>query len=176
VVDDVKLLLAYERGDASAFKTLYEKYRNEAFFFALSLSGDAHAAEDAVQDAFISLMRNAKAARGFAGGLKSYVFRSVRWRVIDAIRKSRVRRESAAENVPALFDSKSAVAEYAPDVAAALMALPDEQRETVVLKIWGGMSFREISEVTGSSPDTAASRYRYAVEKLRGRLLSYING
>jgi RNA polymerase sigma-70 factor (ECF subfamily) len=49
----------------------------------------------------------------------------------------------------------------------ALRQLPDEQRETVFLKIWSGMTLLEISEMTEIPPNTVASRYRYALEKLR---------
>ena len=50
---------------------------------------------------------------------------------------------------------------------SALASLPDEQREVVVLKIWGQLTFEEAAAVIGVSPNTAASRYRYALEKLK---------
>jgi DNA-directed RNA polymerase specialized sigma24 family protein len=53
------------------------------------------------------------------------------------------------------------------DLAAAVASLPGEQREVIALKIDGGLTFAEIAAVTGTSPNTAASRYRYALEKLR---------
>ena len=49
----------------------------------------------------------------------------------------------------------------------ALMKLPDDQRQTLVLHIWGGLAFAEIGEVLSISANTAASRYRYAIQKLR---------
>ncbi|MBM4049994.1 MAG: sigma-70 family RNA polymerase sigma factor, partial [Planctomycetes bacterium] len=52
----------------------------------------------------------------------------------------------------------------------ALMALPEEQREVVLLKVYGRLTFAEIADVIHASPNTAASRYRYAVEKLRRHL------
>jgi RNA polymerase sigma-70 factor (ECF subfamily) len=52
-------------------------------------------------------------------------------------------------------------------VAAALARIPDEQREVIVLRIFEGLSFREIAAVSGQSINTVASRYRYGIEKMR---------
>ena len=57
-------------------------------------------------------------------------------------------------------------------LAGAMMGLPDEQRETVVLHLQGRMGFREIAKVYGISVNTAMSRYRYGLEKLRSLLMS----
>ena len=55
-------------------------------------------------------------------------------------------------------------------IREALSRLPDNQCEVVILKIWEGMTFAEIAEVLGKSPNTVASRYRYAMEKLQHQL------
>ena len=60
--------------------------------------------------------------------------------------------------------------ESARQVQQALSALPEEQREVVVLKIWAGLSFSAIGQVMGTSPHTAASRYRYALKALQTQL------
>jgi RNA polymerase sigma-70 factor (ECF subfamily) len=52
-------------------------------------------------------------------------------------------------------------------VRQAVMALPREQREVVVLHVWGGLTFEEVGRATGVAANTAASRYRYGLEKLR---------
>jgi RNA polymerase sigma-70 factor (ECF subfamily) len=57
-----------------------------------------------------------------------------------------------------------------PDVREAVLALPPEQREVVVLHIWGALTLAEIGALTRVSPNTAASRYRYALAKLRESL------
>jgi RNA polymerase sigma-70 factor, ECF subfamily len=59
---------------------------------------------------------------------------------------------------------------------AALLELPEEQREVVVLRIWSGMTLAEVADLSGVSLNTAASRYRYALEKLRERLKPHWNG
>jgi RNA polymerase sigma-70 factor (ECF subfamily) len=60
--------------------------------------------------------------------------------------------------------------EAALSLQAALLELPEEQREAVMMRIWSGMTLEEIAVATGVSLNTAASRYRYALEKLRERL------
>jgi DNA-directed RNA polymerase specialized sigma24 family protein len=63
-------------------------------------------------------------------------------------------------------------AEAAAEIQTALGELVPEQAEVVVLKLWEEMTFAEIADITGESPNTAASRYRYAIGKLRNRLRS----
>jgi RNA polymerase sigma-70 factor, ECF subfamily len=57
----------------------------------------------------------------------------------------------------------------------ALSELPDDQREVVVMHVWGELTFSEIAELLGVSSNTAASRYRYALAKLRGSMLAKEN-
>jgi RNA polymerase sigma-70 factor (ECF subfamily) len=57
-------------------------------------------------------------------------------------------------------------AELAASVETALGALPEEQREVLVMKIWGELTFSQIGQALAISPNTAASRYRYAIERL----------
>ena len=80
-----------------------------------------------------------------------------------------MRRETAAarpEGEP-LFDGPLEQAERRAAVAAALEALPDAQREVLVMRVWGGLTFPQVAEALGIPADTAASRFRYALGKLR---------
>ena len=65
------------------------------------------------------------------------------------------------------LESPDGSRETAMALQSALKSLPDEQREVVVLKIWGQLTFEEAAAVIGISPNTAASRYRYGLEKLK---------
>ena len=65
------------------------------------------------------------------------------------------------------LESPDGSRETAMALQSALKSLPDEQREVVVLKIWGQLTFEEAAAVIGISPNTAASRYRYGIEKLK---------
>jgi RNA polymerase sigma-70 factor (ECF subfamily) len=59
---------------------------------------------------------------------------------------------------------------FRAELSAALQELPEDQRAIVHLKLWGGMTFEEIADALAISPNTAASRYRYGIDKLRNRL------
>jgi RNA polymerase sigma-70 factor (ECF subfamily) len=75
-----------------------------------------------------------------------------------------------------LFQHDDGNREAALALQAALLELPEEQREVVVLRIWSGMTLAEVADLSGVSLNTAASRYRYALEKLRERLKPHWKG
>jgi RNA polymerase sigma-70 factor (ECF subfamily) len=135
---------------------------------------DSHAdAEDLVQDAFVRFWR---AGRQRAEDPKAYLFASVKRAAID-LRRGRLRRarhEAEAGRVrrptEPLFDSPLERDEWRAGVEAALGRLPEGQREVLVLKLWGGLTFPQIAAVVGVGPNTAASRYRYALQAVRRQL------
>ena len=138
---------------------LYDRLGRRLYAYALALTGDASRSEDAVQDAFVRLLeyspgRDLESREGF-------LFTAVRNLILDDRRRRAVRRDPPA---PLPLVRSSGI----PDEAAtqALGRLPEEQREAVVLKIYGGLTFAAIGQVTGSSLQTAASRYRLGIEKL----------
>ena len=125
-------------------------------------------AEDAVQEAFVRFWKPHKRTRNSV----AYLYACVRAAAIDLSRAdvSRRRREEshqANSHLPA-FDAEHD--ELAAAVEAALAQLPPEQREVVVMKIWGELTFAQIGEALGASINTAASRYRYALERLEAQL------
>ena len=126
-------------------------------------------AEDVVQDAFLRFWR----ARHRAAEPLAYLFACVKHCALDRQRgrRRRTRREGAAAlPEPALFACPLERDERRAAVEAALRQLPAEQREVVVLKIWGGLSFPQVAAALGVPANTAASRYRYALARLRGQL------
>lgn len=130
-------------------------------------------AEDVVQEAFVRFWT----ARQRAADPVAYLFACVRTAASDWRRGSsrRVRREGAvASGRPPAADAMFAAAleqdERRAAVEAALAELPENQRAVVVMKLWARLSFPQIGQALGVPPDTAASRYRYALEKLRVRL------
>jgi RNA polymerase sigma-70 factor (ECF subfamily) len=143
---------------------LYDRLGRRLYAYALSLTGDASRSEDAVQDAFLRLLQYAPGRD--LKSLEGFLFTATRNLILDDHRRRAVRRQTPA---PLVLTQASG----APDDAAsqALGTLPEEQREAVVLKIYGELTFAEIGEVTGTSLSTAAARYRLGIEKL-GELLS----
>jgi RNA polymerase sigma-70 factor (ECF subfamily) len=171
---DNKLIHAFQHGEAGAFKTLYARYKNRAFFYALAFQGDAHAAEEAVQEAFMTFLERISTYRP-EGSFQHYLFSTVRCRVIDGLRKEGTRREILPGQNLDLFENAKEQSSFQKGelgrlVSRALLSLPPEQREVVALKVFDDMTFSDISQVVGISENTAASRYRYALEKLKLKL------
>jgi RNA polymerase sigma-70 factor, ECF subfamily len=127
-------------------------------------------AEDAVQDAFVRFWRT----RHRATDPTAYLYTCVKHSALDRLRGKtrRARREKSAARPEAdrYFIGFLEQDERRRAVEAALLNLPDEQREVLVMKIWGGLTFPQIGEALSIPSDTAASRYRYALAKLEAVL------
>jgi len=127
-------------------------------------------AEDVVQEGFIRFWRSRERARDPAAYLYACVRNcALHW---QRSRTRRFRREEAAARPEAetLFSGPLEQDERRALIATALNTLPDVQREVLVMKIWGGLSFPQIALALEVPANTAASRYRYALAKLREEL------
>ena len=133
------------------------------------IAGQADA-EDVVQEAFVSFWKSRQRASDPA----AYLYACVRHRALDwrRGRRRQSQREEAAARPEAepLFAEPLEQEERRAAITAALRGLPEGQREVLVMKIWGGLSFPQIAAALRVSANTAASRYRYAVAKLREQL------
>ncbi|HEY1375490.1 MAG TPA: sigma-70 family RNA polymerase sigma factor, partial [Gemmataceae bacterium] len=121
----------------------------------------------AVQEVFVGLARTGPALAA-VDNLRAYLFTALRHAAAKAAARSAV-----ARRVPLPDDIAAPMPRAPADVdrlEKALAALPAPQRELVALKVDGGLTFAEIAACLGISPNTAASRYRYALEKLRAAL------
>ena len=124
--------------------------------------------EDAVQQVFTRLLRSREAIQ--ADAIDAYLRTAVRNECFSVLR-SRQRAPDAADGAllepiaPGGADPEERIA-----LEAALRALPVEQREVVHLKVFEGRTFQEIADLTSESINTVASRWRYAMEKLRAAL------
>jgi RNA polymerase sigma-70 factor (ECF subfamily) len=139
--------------------------------FARQWSSTRADAEDAVQDGFVRFWNSRARARDEL----AYLYACVRGAAMDAGRSGRRRvvREKGAHcrSVDeSAFEPAIERAERDARIESALNQLPGDQREVVVMKIWGGLHFAQIAEAVGISPNTAASRYRYALARLEADL------
>ena len=127
-------------------------------------------AEDVVQEAFIRFWRS----RHRVAEPAAYLYACVKHCALDwqRGRNRRYRREEAAARPEreTWFAGPVEQEERRAVIEAALCSLPDNQREVLVMKIWGGLSFPQIAGALRISANTAASRYRYALAKLREQL------
>lgn len=174
MLEDRRLLRRLRAGDKDALRRLYEKYIDDLLRVAFSLLSDVQAAEDCLHDVFVDL---AGAADGLMihSNLKSYLVSCVANNARDQLRrktrqstcqpKQSCRQPISCNPVKQLID-----AEESARVFEALAELPYEQREVFVLHVQGELRFREIAGLLGISINSAQSRYRYAVEKLRAIL------
>jgi len=165
------LLRGLAAGDERAFAALYDQFGARLYRTAYGILGRREDAEDAVQEVFTALVRSRKALAG-VNDLTAYLFSALR-RAAARCAERRKREPAslqAVEYVEAKTDQNETNHPFADRLEQALRKLPDEQREVISLKIDGQLTFNQIAEVLGISINTAASRYRYALEKLRGIL------
>ncbi len=139
-------------------------------------------AEEALQDGFVRFWRAYRENEWPETDVLPLLFTYVKRAALDRLRRQRrqrAREESAARMLydeGAVFETPAADARRAEMIANALGTLPPEQREVVVMKIWGGATFKQIATALGLSPNTAASRYRYGLRRLRDSLPREVRG
>jgi len=176
---DEDLLAAIKQGDAAALAELYDRHGRLALALADRLLQDRAAAEDVVQEAFLTVWRRAGSYLPDRGRAQTWLMTIVHNAAIDR-RRGRFRREAAdlpLDNVAYELaadaaDPFVAVADRieAEQVRLAVNQLPAEQRETIELAYFGGLTHQEIAERTGAPLGTIKSRMRLGLHKLRGVL------
>jgi RNA polymerase sigma-70 factor, ECF subfamily len=142
---------------------LYRQYAPALVLFALAMARDRSRAQDAVHQVFLRLLE--RGTRDRAADVKAYLFASVRNAILNDS-KARERQVPLGDE-SAWFDPPSR--DYAAELnlRRALGTLSDDLRQVTVLHIWAELTFAQIGQVLGVSPNTAASRYRYALARLR---------
>jgi RNA polymerase sigma-70 factor (ECF subfamily) len=161
-MSDGELLARYREGDLASFEFLYERHSPGLLLYAWSLTQNSALAEDVVQETFIRFLSyNSEAPCDSA---RAFLYTAARNLVIDERRKSTLRAKGRA--FLAKVDRAASQNDAGDEVHYALGLLPPEQREAVVLKIYGSLTLSEVAKMTGVRPATATSRYRYALEKL----------
>ena len=176
---DEELMLSYGGGDAGAFETLYRRHRGPLYRFLLRQVGDTATAEELFQDVWMRVIDYRERYEPRAR-FSSWIYAIAHNRLMDLYRArgkaSFLAGEESAEaleslpadDIPAdaLLDRRRA----AERLLAALAELPEAQREAFLLQQEGDLSVEEIGAATGVSRETAKSRLRYAVAKLRASL------
>lgn len=164
---------ALAAGDREAFAALYDRLGHRLFATARTMLASAAEAEDVVHDLFVELARMRHRLASVAD-LDGYLFTMRRHAVSRQGKRQSLARRSldrlGRERLDAGGFAETPAEPHDEALAAAVAGLPVAQREVVALKIDGGLTFAEIAAVLGTSANTAASRYRYALEKLRAAL------
>ena len=167
-----------QTGDPEAFEALYDRHGGPAFSLAYRIVGTRTAAEDATQDAFLSIWRSRVRYSRERGSVRSWILGIVHNRTIDSLRRSMVhdRRRASAEGIeereqaPELTEVEVLRRDEARTVRAALEKLPDPQVRVIELAYFGGFTHTEIAEMLEEPVGTVKGRMRLGLEKLRNEL------
>ena len=177
--EDERLIARVVEGDRGAFEMLYDRYASTVLGLALRMLGDREVAEDAVQEIFWRVWRRLGSfdrSRAFA----PWLFGIAHNYCIDELRRRKVRPQSVYEDDenPILSEiadeadvgESALLAEQGRLVRSALEQLPEEQRQTLLLAYFGGLTQQEIAVKLGNPLGTVKTRMRLGLQKLRAVL------
>ena len=181
-VDDGELMLRYASGDMRAFEALYGRHRSALYRYLARHTRDPEVANDIFQEVW-SRVISSRSRYEPRAKFSTFLYRIAHNCFIDHCRRAAARQDRATVSnedfdlekaLPApMADRPDARAEHAQTLTryrSALAALPPEQRDTFLLYEESGLSLEEIGSITGVSMETAKSRLRYALNKLRSAL------
>jgi len=159
---------------ADELERLYDGHAQALYAFLLSFTRDEADTRDILQEVFIKLAKPPRLLRGVRDE-RAFLIRLAHNQAVDYMRRrsARTRRHEAfGEGIQSAFAPSADPDEQAfrEALSAALADLPPEQRAVVHLKLWEGLTFDQIAETLEIPLNTAASRYRYGLDKLRARL------
>jgi RNA polymerase sigma-70 factor (ECF subfamily) len=150
---------------------LYRQHGAALLLFARAIVNDRSRAQDAVHQVFLKLIENGSLSR--AVDKKAYLFACVRNAVLNEGKLAD--RHRPLDPDTAWFSPPDRDYAVEQNLRRALLALPDEQRQVIVLHVWGELTFSQIGDLLGMNLNTAASRYRYALAKVRDSMCAQEN-
>jgi RNA polymerase sigma-70 factor (ECF subfamily) len=183
-LSDEELLLTYRDGDATAFKTLFQRYRGPLFNFLLRRVRDRSRAEELYQDIWTKVIERCEEFRGDSK-FSTWLYTIARNRCIDHSRRMKFRSYSSLDapqrdsdqppvervaNPGPSTEQLAAGATLKERIAHAVEELPEDQKEVFLLRQLQGLGFKEIAEVVEVPVNTVKSRMRYALERLQHQL------
>jgi RNA polymerase sigma-70 factor, ECF subfamily len=165
-------------GNPRAFELIYDRHGGAAFSLAYRMVGKRVAAEDIVQEAFLSIWRSRMRYDRSRGSVRTWVLGIVHNRAIDSLRRGATheRRQETLDGVEERHeatertDVEAARREEARSVRTALETLPDDQRRTIELAYFGGFTHSQIAELLDQPIGTVKGRMRLGLDKLRRQL------
>ena len=177
-IDDASLVNSYISGNEAALETLIKRHQSRIFGFIYSKVGDRDLADDIFQDTFIKVIRTLKSnAYNEEGKFLPWVMRIAHNLIVDHFRHNKkmpLYRETEEFSIFSVMTDDSLTIEnklisnqVTKDLRQLVEELPADQKEVLMMRLYQDMSFKEISEATGVSINTALGRMRYAVINLR---------
>ena len=175
IPEDSALMLRYQRGDTAAFETLYRRHNDALYRYLFRLCQPRDPAEDIFQDVWGKIIK-ARASYRPTAKFTTFMYRVAHNCFIDHVRRNK-RHANSAELIPEhhvdpgeLPDACAERSLAKERLSLALRNLPEEQRDAFLLYEEAGLNIEQIASVTGSNRETAKSRLRYAVRKLRAAI------
>ncbi|HEX5433191.1 MAG TPA: RNA polymerase sigma factor [Candidatus Angelobacter sp.] len=177
--DDQELLRQLAKGNEKAFKTLYDRYQGPIYRFALHMSGNRATAEETTQEVFTRIITNSKGYDATRGSVGSYLFgiaRNIARRALqDVSSEVALEEESLDQDEFAVANGLDVLqdltnTELVTALRAAVLALPQQYREAVVLCDLEEISYQEAAELLQCSPGTIASRVHRGRNILKKKL------
>lgn len=168
---DEELIESLRRGDADAFKELYDRYKRHIFTFCLKLTGDRSLAEDATHDAFLKMYDNVERLSD-TSAFRSWLFTIARNEVFKMLRKHQrngtLNSETVWTDETPLTSAENSETETI--IARCIDALKPEYKEVLLLREYEQRSYEEIAEITGNSESSVKSRLFKARKALAEKL------
>lgn len=170
--EDTALMLRYRDGDVVAFEMLYQRHKNALYRYLVRLCHHRDTAEDIFQDVWGKIIKSRQNYRPTAK-FSTFLYRVAHNCFIDHIRRNKRHSQIVdvePDNQPDPGEQPETLAERSlakRRLVAALRELPEEQRDVFLLHEEAGLNLDQIASVTGANRETAKSRLRYAVRKLR---------
>jgi RNA polymerase sigma factor (sigma-70 family) len=179
IVSDQELVTRFLDGDKGSLDTLILRHKNRVYTYILLIVRKQALAEDIFQETFIKVIKSLQEGKYKDNGkFLSWVMRIAHNLIIDHFRKEKqMNMVSNDDYETSVFNSKKFSEEtvedimvfnqICTDVRSLIDELPEDQKEVVLLRHYGGLSFKEIAEQTNVSINTALGRMRYALINLR---------
>ena len=166
--DDNQIRACLASDDSSALEMIWNLYSTDLLGYLISILCSRFDAEDALQEVFVSIARKRQQVAK-AKHLKPYLFKMAHNTAVNRIKQTSRRREQLKEKADWLIfePQDSNENDRSDEVIAALATLPEKQRVVMTLKFYHDKTFLEISELLSISENTAASRYRYGLSKMK---------
>lgn len=175
---DALLVKNYIAGDENSLSILINRHQSKIYGFIYSKLSDRDIADDIFQDTFIKVIKTLKSnSYNEEGKFLPWVMRIAHNLIIDHFRKNKkmpMFRETEEFSIFSLMTDKSLTIEnqmisdqVEKDLRKIIEELPEDQKEVLVMRIYQDLSFKEISELTGVSINTALGRMRYALMNMR---------
>ena len=176
---DPQLVEALAGGDSEALSEVYDRFHRAVHTVAFRVTADRSFAEDVVQEVFVALWKRPEAYQPSRGSLGTWLMSTAHHKAVDLVRREQslrrrrdlvaveVEQEFREENLAEPVDDKASERWQAERVRKALAALPETQRQAMVLAYFGGYTQREVAAVTGVPLGTVKTRMLAAMRKLR---------